>query len=331
LKDFTWKDGERLIVFRAGLLSEVPVLLREHGWEELDLLSTPRALETAPDELSAMGSVHEVARGPVPEAAASIIDEVGGGAIVALGGGRVIDTAKAIAAVRGGRVCAIPTTLSGSPMTAVHRFPEGHTADRLVRPALVLADPEAMTTLPERALRATAMNALAHGAESLYTPLANPVVEMAALRGAASIAGALDQDRSERDRGTLALGAILCAYAIDSAGFAIQHILCQTVVRVCGVPHAETYAAILPRTMEAMRDRAPAAITSLATALGTDGDRIGERIEALAGGRVRLGELGADHALLGRVVEAAAQRPDLVRTPDPPSAAELAAILESAW
>jgi alcohol dehydrogenase class IV len=46
---------------------------------------------------------------------------------------------------------------------------------------------------------------------------------------------------------------------------------------------------------------------------------------------VRLGELGADHALLGRVVEAAAQRPDLVRTPDPPSAAELAAILESAW
>ena len=228
-------------------------------------------------------------------------------------------------------MCAIPTTLSGSPMTAVHRFPEGHTADRLVRPALVLADPEAMTTLPERALRATAMNALAHGAESLYTPLANPVVEMAALRGAASIAGALDQDRGERDRGTLALGAILCAYAIDSAGFAIQHILCQTVVRVCGVPHAETYAAILPRTMEAMRDRAPAAITSLATALGTDGDRIGERIDALAGGRVRLGELGADHALLGRVVEAAAQRPDLVRTPDPPSAAELAAILESAW
>jgi len=331
LKDFTWKDGQRLVIFRAGLLSDVPRLLREHRWEDLDLLSTPRALETAPEELQAMGSVHEVPPGPVPNASASIIDSVRGHNLVALGGGRVIDTAKAIAAVRGGRVCAVPTTLSGAPMTAVHRFPEGHTADHLVRPALVLADPDAMTTLPERALCATAMNALAHGAESLYTPMANPVAEMAALRGTASIAGALDQDRAERDRSALALGAILCAYAIDSTGFAIQHILCQTVVRVCGTPHAETYAAVLPRAMEAMRGRAPAAIASLAQALGTDPEAIGERIEALAGGRVRLGELGADHALLERVVEAAAQRPDLAQTPDPPSADELAAILESAW
>ena len=32
-----------------------------------------------------------------------------------------------------------------------------------------------MTGLPEERLRASAMNALAHGADSLYTPLANPV------------------------------------------------------------------------------------------------------------------------------------------------------------
>ena len=39
----------------------------------------------------------------------------------------MIDAAKAIAAVRGGRVAAIPTTLSGAPMTTIHRLPEGHT------------------------------------------------------------------------------------------------------------------------------------------------------------------------------------------------------------
>ena len=32
-----------------------------------------------------------------------------------------------------------------------------------------------MATLDDRRLRASAMNALAHGAEALYTPLANPV------------------------------------------------------------------------------------------------------------------------------------------------------------
>jgi alcohol dehydrogenase class IV len=330
LTDFTWKDGERTIVFRRGALEQAPALLRGHGWEEFELLSTPRALGAAPDEL-ASGRVHEVPSASVPEAAAAIIKAVFAKDLVALGGGRVVDVAKAIAAVRGARACAIPTTLSGAPMTTIHRLPDGHEAPRRVRPALVLADPEAMTSAPELQLRATAMNALAHGAESLYVPLANPVAEMAALRGARSITVALDHPREERDRDALALGAILCGYAVDSTGFAVQHVVCQTVVRVCGTPHAETYAAVLPRVMDSMRDRAPAAIASLADALGTDPARIGERIDGLAGRRVRLGELGADRALLGRVVEIAMKRPELARTPSPPSAAEVSEILASAW
>jgi alcohol dehydrogenase class IV len=330
LTDFTWKDGERLIVFRRGALEDAPELLREHGWVDWELLSTRRALAAAPDEL-ATGGVHEVPAGGVPEAAATIINAIPAKDLVALGGGRVVDVAKAIAAVRNTRACAIPTTLSGAPMTTIHRLPDGHDAPRRVRPALVLADPEAMTSAPERQLRATAMNALAHGAESLYVPLANPVAEMAALRGARSLASALDQPREERDRDALALGAILCGYAVDSTGFAVQHVLCQTVVRVCGTAHADTYAALLPRVMDAMRDRAPAAIASLAGVLGTDPARIAERIESLAGGRVHLGELGADRELLGRVVEVAMQRPELARTPNPPSSAELSEILASAW
>ena len=50
-----------------------------------------------------------------------------------------------------------------------------------------------MTGLPEPRLRASAMNSLAHGADSLYTPFANPVSQMTALRGAELIAGSLDR------------------------------------------------------------------------------------------------------------------------------------------
>ena len=82
---------------------------------------------------------HHVPPGPVNEVAARVIDGVGDGDLVALGGGRVIDVAKAIAAVRGGRVAALPTTLSGAEMTRIHRLPEGHEAiDGLVRPHVVL-------------------------------------------------------------------------------------------------------------------------------------------------------------------------------------------------
>jgi alcohol dehydrogenase class IV len=71
----------------------------------------------------------------------------------------------------------------------------------MVRPSLVIADPRLMASQPVPELWASAMNALAHGMEALYTPLANPVAEAAALRGAQAIAA---QD--------VALGALLCGW-----------------------------------------------------------------------------------------------------------------------
>ena len=330
IDDFVWRDGERVIVFRRGALRVAHDVLAEHGWDDYDLLSTRRALDECPRELEAVGSVHDVPPGQVPQAAKKIMSTVRSVAIVALGGGRVIDTAKAITAARGGRVAAIPTTLSGAEMTTIHRLPEGHTGKALVRPALVIADPDVMTSLPEDGLRASAMNALAHGAEPLYTPFRNPVATMAALRGAELIAAALDQEREERDRSALALGAILCAYALDSALFSLHHVVCQTIVRVCGTPHAETNAAVLPRALETMRERAPEAIAELAGALGTDPGRIGERLDELAGGRRHLAEAGFDRGCLDDALESMLERPELGWVPSPPDRAELAALVESA-
>jgi alcohol dehydrogenase class IV len=333
-RDFTWRDGERTIVFREGGLAETPQLVAGGIWERFELLTTPRALGAAPLKLAERATaVHEVPRGPVPDAAAAILDSVRNPTLVALGGGRVIDAAKAIAAVRGGRVCAVPTTLSGAEMTTIHRLPAGHEheARHLVRPALVIADPFEMTTLDDLPLRASAMNSLAHGAEALYTPLANPLATLVALRGAELLAAALDRPAGERDRAALALGSLLCAHALDSAGYALHHVVCQTLVWVLGTPHAETNATILPLTMDAMRSRAPGAIESLAGALQTDPGEIRERMEALGGGPRRLGDLGADRGRLRRALDAILSRVELQNTPDPPGREELQSLLETAW
>ena len=77
-----------------------------------------------------------------------MLEGVGSSDLVALGGGRVIDAAKAIAAVRGAEVAAIPTTMSGAEMTAIHRLPAGQEGVAGVRPSLVLADPDLMTERP---------------------------------------------------------------------------------------------------------------------------------------------------------------------------------------
>ncbi|HKH15649.1 MAG TPA: iron-containing alcohol dehydrogenase [Solirubrobacterales bacterium] len=332
--DFTWRDVERTIVFRAGALADSPEILAGGIWERFELLTTTRALGAAPVELAERATVvHQVEPGEVPYVAAAIVDSVRNPTLVALGGGRVIDVAKAIAAVRGGRVCAIPTTLSGAEMTGIHRLPAGREQDaqHRVRPSFVIADPFEMTTLDDRSLRASAMNALAHGAEALYVPLANPVASLAALRGAELIATALDRSAGERDRAGLGLGALLCAYALDTTGYALHHVVCQTLVRMVGTPHAETNATMLPTTMNAMRPRAPEEIASLARALGVESHEIRLRIESLGGGPRRLRDLGGNPNRLESARHAILQRPELANTPDPPGPEELRRLLEDAW
>jgi alcohol dehydrogenase class IV len=146
------------------------------------------------------------------------------------------------------------------------------------------------------------------------------------------IATALDLERPDRDRSELALGALLCGFAVDRAGIALHHVLGQTIVRVCGTSHAETYAALLPVTMEAMRKRAPDQIAALANALATTPEGIGDRIAELGGGRRRLGELGADRACKDDVIDTAVARQELFHmTPGELERGDLEAILDAAW
>ena len=265
--EINWHDGDRLIRFADGALAGAPATLADNGWDSYELFSTQRALADAPDALAGRAAeVYTVRPGAVNEIAAEQISEVASDHLVAFGGGRVVDTAKAIAAVTGARVAAIPTTLSGAEMTRIHKLPDGHKAqDGLNRPVLVIADPDAMTAQPEHERRASAMNALAHAADCLYTPLAHPVSRMAALEGARQIAAGIEED-GRRD---LALGAILAGYAIDTAKFSLHHVICQSLVRVLRIPHAETNAAMLPRVIEALLPRAPEEMAELADALGT--------------------------------------------------------------
>jgi len=333
IEDFVWRDAGRVVVCRRGGIEAAPQLLREHGFEPFELLSTPRALLGAPELEAAATAVHAVPARQVPEAAAGLLDRIRSECLVALGGGRTIDTAKALASVGGARVAAIPTTLSGAEMTGIHRLPAG-AEDRvrsMVRPELAIADPRAMTSQAEPALRASAMNSLAHGADSLDTPFANPVSRMTALRGAALIATSLDEERVARDVARLALGSLLCAYAIDSAAFGMHHVICQTLVRICGTPHAETNAAILPAALALMAARAPGRLAPLAEALAVDSAGLSARVRELGGEPPGLGELGADRSKLGQALDAMMARPELAFTSQPPARPELEELVESAW
>jgi maleylacetate reductase len=269
--------------------------------------------------------VARVPHGGVAEAAASVRDDVGGRPVVALGGGRVIDAAKGIGAADDLPVAAVPTTLAGSPMTRVHRLPAGVEGKPLVRPSLVIAEPGLMASQPMPQLAASAMNSLAHAVESLYGPRANPIAEMVALRAAELFASGL-RDPANPNRDDLALAALLAGWAMGTTGYALHHIVCQTLVGVAGTPHAETNAVMLPHTVRFMASRAGTAIEKLRRAIGGD-------VAALSAtaGPTTLGELGVDASVLPDVAAQATQRSELDDTPGgAPSAERLVEMMRAA-
>ncbi len=314
-------------------MEEAPELLGRSGFGEFTLLTTERARDSAPRVTAAAAEVLMVPPGLVDELSADLLPRVGERPLVALGGGRVIDTAKAVAGASGHSVAALPTTLSGAELTPFHRTPKGVEGARLVRPSLVVADPGLMASQEPAALTASAMNALAHGMEALYTPFANPVAELSALRGAALIAAGLSAEPLERDDVTL--GALLAGHASASTGIALHHAVCQTLVRAAGSPHAETNAVMLPHSARLMADLAPAALASLAGALGDPADRpeaAAGRIAELSArcGHTRLGTLGVTEEHLPRVAAAAVEHPAYANTPHAPAESELLAFVRTA-
>src|SRR6185295_9208503 len=137
---FAWRDGERLIRFGRGTAAEATELVGG----PFALLTTERAAAVLPELAQAAEGVFAVGPGMIDQLAGALRPHVRAAAtLVALGGGRVIDTAKSLAAADPPRrVVAIPTTLSGAEMTAIHRHAPGVPPDTpKVRPAVVINDP----------------------------------------------------------------------------------------------------------------------------------------------------------------------------------------------
>ena len=154
---------------------------------------------------------------------------------------------------------------------------------------------------------------------------------MTALRGAELIATALDQGREERDRAALALGAILCGYAIDSRR---SRSITSSARRWSG-----SVAPPMPRrTRRSCRGRWPSWPPGRRPRSSRSPRRwrpsrggIETRILELGGDPPGLGPAGADRSRLDEALDAILERPELAFTPDPPTRGELEELIERAW
>lgn len=317
MQSFDWRDGERMIHFGRGRAREAAELLRGPGFT---LVSTDRARGALPELADAAEQVLDVRAGRVDEVAGELLDAAQGDRFVALGGGRVIDVAKALAAAKGGAAMAVPTTLSGAEMTWVHRHAEGVPADTpRRRPVVVVCDPALAASQPDDELAGSALNALGHAVEAPLTTLANPVATLAAREATRLIERAYAG--AEPDRDALALGAMLAGYAIDSAWYGLHHVLSQTLVRLCDVPHGSANAIMLQHTVDALARRDPDAVVV---------DPGFVRGVCARTGATRLSQVGVTAEQLDACADAAAERQELSLTPPAADREEIRALYGAA-
>ena len=318
------------MIVRRGLAA-LPGLLAELGLERPLLVTTSRWCGlTLPIERRFSGArPHADLEG----VRAAVEAAEGADGLVALGGGSAIDTAKAVSAQTGLRVVSIPTTYSGAEWTDGFGVRDA-ASGRKVRgsgalvTAVVLV-PELTVGLPRAETAGSAMNALAHCAEALYTREHRPDSDEDALAGARllarSLPAALDRPDDLEARRELLEGAALAGAALR-AGTGVGHAMAQALGGRLGLSHGAMNAVCLPAALRFNREVAADALARLGRALDADDPVV--RVEELAGLGVapRLRDHGVPREELPAVAAAAAERAPARQNPrlaPPPAILEL--------
>lgn len=214
--------------------------------------------------------------------------------VIGFGGGSVLCTAKGIAVLanngerlrrleqagnigrRGLPMLLVPTTAGSgtevSPYTIVKddvgggKFTFGNA---LCFPDLALLDPVVLETLPKRLAAVSAVDALTHAIEALFSKIATPVSDALALEAARLLFGSLEGSIVDGDpqcRLDNLLGASLANMACGQARLGLAHRLSRPLEDTFGLAHGIGVGTLMPRGLALCADQFPGKLARLAEA-----------------------------------------------------------------
>lgn len=175
--------------------------------------------------------------------------------LLAIGGGSAIGLGKALTQRTGATLWAAPTTFSGSELTHIYGVSAGDKKivdrDLQVLPKKVFYDSDLFVELPLPFAVRSAVNALAHLVEALYSADGNPITRQHAVMGMRflwqglkelAFHGMLSQPINEK----LMLGALLGGKCLNESKMALQHKAAHVLGGSYGMDHSSVHTVLLP-------------------------------------------------------------------------------------
>jgi alcohol dehydrogenase class IV len=180
--------------------------------------------------------------------------------------------------------------------------------DDAVAPSLVVLDPLAGREQDPRSTIASALNAIAHGVDAIYSRHRSPFSDAVAteslrtmFRVLPALARAPDDPLARTDA---QWASLLGGIAIRHAYVGVHHAIAHALVSHAGVPHGIAHAVTLPTTIGWHLARLPATeSTRLADRLPVDWEQALRAAAAAVNLPPSLREAGIDHNALGALAE----------------------------
>ena len=321
---FSYETHDVRVVFGPDALGALPDVLQRIGVRRVLVVTTPGRAAERSTVTQALGDAcvgvfdRAVVHVPVTvvQAALAAGANCDADAVLALGGGSAIGVAKAMALECARPVIAVPTTYSGSEMTAIWGITDAGAKrtgrDRRAAPRAVLYEPALTVSLSPDISAASGMNAVAHCVEALYAVDGHLIASLLAEAGLRTLARSLPEIvRHPADlaaRGNALLGSHLAGRALDMTSMGLHHRLCHVLGGSFGLPHALTHAVLLPYVVAYNAPAATAALRVVADALGSPDAWTGLFALTRGLGLTRtLADLGLQEADLDRAAELTAQ------------------------
>lgn len=282
----------------------------------------------------------------------------GADGLIALGGGSAIDTAKAVSSQAGLPVVSVPTTYSGAEWTSGYGLRDAPARRKFGggggRMVAIVYEPELTLGLRARESAGSAMNALAHcaealytresadttmtapsqGDEALYTPARRADTDAEALAGAPLISRWLpvvaDNGQDLEARRGLLEGAMHAGAALRG-GAGLGHAIAQALGGRYGLPHGTMNAVSLPAALRFNSIAAAGELARFGEAIGR-ADPIARVTELAAlAGPWSLREYQVPMGDLSELAQAVAELPAAKENPRPAPPDAVLELLQEIW